>query len=107
MAPDSIHKPPRPLVRAKSESSWLSAVLLFPVLSLFGELLIDKTHHRPLGAATFASVALLGWFCAEVFTRRALYPGNALRAKARKWSWRVGLTLCALLLVRALVVQGG
>lgn len=88
------------------ESSWLSAVLLLPALTLFGEILIAKTHHRPLAAATFASIAVVTWFCMEVFTRRALHPGVQQRALARKWAWRLGLGVDAALFLWAFLEAG-
>jgi hypothetical protein len=51
--------------RTAPNSSWrdrcLAAALLTLPLSLFGEILVRRTHHRPLGAATFASVTIVSF----------------------------------------------
>lgn len=53
----------QPLTAPGPSSAWrercLAALLATLPLSLFGELLLRRTHHRPLGAATFASAAVL------------------------------------------------
>ena len=58
----------------------LAAVLLTLPLSLFGEILVRRTHHRPLGAATFASVTIVGFLLVWPLT-------GALR---QRWTPRVG-----------------
>lgn len=58
-------------------ASWLAAILVAAPLALFAELLIEKTHHRPLGAVTFASFALVAWFFAEFVSRRILFAGTS------------------------------
>lgn len=85
-------------------ASWLPAVLLVAPLALFGEALISSTHHRPLGAATFASVALLCWAVAEVFCRRALNPNlSGRRAFARRVVWMVSGASALFVIIRALL----
>ena len=84
-------------------ASWLSAALILAPLSLFGEWLIMHTHHRPLGAATFSSAAVLLWGLSEVVSRRLLNPQVcAKRARARSMVWAICLLLNGGLLVRAL-----
>lgn len=71
-----------------ARASWLSAMMLFAPLSLLAELLISRTHHRPLGAAVFATVAVTAWILAEVMSRRSLDPGACrVRARNRKIAW--------------------
>lgn len=83
--------------------SWLSAMLLVAPLSLLGELLIAHTNHRPLGAATFATIATVLWAFAEIVSRRVLSAEvSARRAYARKAVWIVSLCACVLVLIRAL-----
>lgn len=60
--------------RPKRGASWLAAIMAAAPLALFGELLIQRTHHRPLGAVTFATFALLAWLVAEFVSRRILCP---------------------------------
>ncbi len=83
--------------------SWLSAMLLVAPLSIFGEILLLKTHHRPLGAATFATVATLMWAASEIVSRRVLSPdASPRRAAARKWAWWISLSASCLVLLRSL-----
>lgn len=83
--------------------SWLSAILLVAPLSVLGELLIAHTNHRPLGAATFATIAAVLWAFAEILSRRVLSPEiSARRVRARKAVWIVSLCACTLVLIRAL-----
>lgn len=82
-------------------ASWLSAMMLFAPLSLLAEFLVTRTHHRPLGAATFASVALLLWIFAEVTSRRHLDPAvGSASARSRKIAWGICGAMNALVLVR-------
>lgn len=81
----------------------LAAILIGP-LSLLGELLIARTHHRPLGAATFATVALLLWVGAELVSRRLLDDQvPARRVQVRKWMWGFGLLSLSLVAFRVLL----
>ncbi len=85
-------------------ASWLSAVLLLAPLALFGELLITKTHHRPLGAATFATAALVSWAVTEQLCRRVLDPEvSQSRARVRRGVWVVSGVTAVAVLVRALL----
>ena len=94
------HGPSVPRSTQGSSASWLSAALLFGPLALFAEALILKTHHRPLGAATFAVIAVGLWVLAEIVTRRFLDPTVcARRATARKAAWVLsGIFSCGVLL---------
>jgi len=87
---------------ALGRPSWLSAALLFAPLSLLGEVILARTNHRPLGAVTFATVALLAWPFAELVTRR-LFDAEVNGARARKWMWGVSCTLAAIVVGRALI----
>jgi hypothetical protein len=94
--------------------SWLSAALALPPLSLVGEVLIEKTHHRPLGAATFATIAMVTWVFIELFNRRGLGlaptsddrgadPSVGLtRPRVRRWLWGLCLLANSLVFARAL-----
>jgi len=62
--------------------------MLFAPLSLVAEILISRTHHRPLGAAVFATLAVVAWIFAEVTSRRSLDSGVCpVRARNRKIAW--------------------
>jgi hypothetical protein len=50
-----------------------------PVLFVLGRLIEQKTHHRPLGAATFAVLALIVVLGAAIVTGRALSLASARR----------------------------
>jgi hypothetical protein len=85
-------------------ASWLSAVILVGPLALFAELLIRRTHHRPLAAATFASFALVAWVIAELLSRRVLDAEISVgRRRARSVAWWLGSTCSLLIIVRAFV----
>lgn len=81
----------------KPHPRWLGAALLLLPLSLLGELLIARTHHRPLGAATFATAAVLLWVGMEFVSRRM-----------QRWMWALGLSSVAVVAFRVLlhVVKG-
>ncbi|MCH2108337.1 MAG: hypothetical protein MK135_03340 [Polyangiaceae bacterium] len=83
-------------------ASWLAAVTLFAPLSLFAEVLIRKTHHRPLGAMTFALVAVLSWVGAELLSRRGASVVSPARARFRSLLWLIGGATSLLVLFRAL-----
>jgi hypothetical protein len=90
--------------RSSAHASWLSAVMLIAPLSLLGELLIAKTHHRPLGAATFATIAIVLWAFVEFVSRRLLDAEIcSRRARARRWMWVASISWGALVVFRALV----
>lgn len=81
--------------------SWLVVVLLFGPASLVAEALIERTHHRPLGAATFASLLILLWVMVEIFTKHQLGTTlSAGRSRARKYAWVVGGLLSVIVLCR-------
>ncbi len=87
-----------------ARASWLSAMMLFAPLALIAELLIARTHHRPLGAAVFATAAILLWIFAEVTSRRLLDASAcSVRAKNRKWMWVLSSTLTAVVLFRGIL----
>lgn len=93
---ESSHTPPRGAVPLSA--SWLSAMMLFGPLSILAELLITRTHHRPLGAATFASAAVLLWILAEISSRRLSDP--SCPAKSRKVAWGLSSALATAVLIR-------
>lgn len=75
--------------------------MLFGPLSILAEILIARTHHRPLGAATFASVAILLWIFAETTSRRLLDPTFCtVRARNRKVVWGISSVLTSVVLIR-------
>lgn len=83
--------------------SWLSAMMLVAPLSLFGEVLFVSTNHRPLGAATFATVAVSLWAASEIVSRRVLNSeASPRRATARKWAWGLSLSATFGVLLRGL-----
>jgi hypothetical protein len=96
---------------AGSSSAWraryVAALLAALPLALFGELLVRRTHHRPLGAATFASAAVLGlaltwWFTSHLSGRVSADRSPALvgRSVGRPVSRLVeGLAAVGLLVV--------
>lgn len=85
-------------------ASWLSASLILPPLAILGELLIERTHHRPLGAATFATIAVILWMLAEIVSRRLLNGElSPSRGHARRIAWGVSLSLNTVILLRSLV----
>lgn len=87
--------------RLSGHASWLSAMLLFAPLSLFGEFLITRTHHRPLGAATWASAAILLWIFAEVTSRLHLDgTSGGAQARNRKIAWGLCGVVNSVVLVR-------
>jgi len=78
--------------------------MLFAPLALFGELLIAKTHHRPLGAAVFAVASVVAWGGAEVISRRALNPSfSTTRARARQVVWALSILFAIGVCARALL----
>ena len=88
----------------RARANWLSAVLLFWPLALLAEVLIRYTHHRPLGAATFATLAVLLWILAEVTSRRLLDPKVcARRAQGRKVVWVMSGALSLIVFIRGFV----
>ncbi|MCC6216399.1 MAG: hypothetical protein IT376_16175 [Polyangiaceae bacterium] len=76
---------------APLEGAWLTAA----PLGVFGALLAAKTHHRPLGAATFALVgaAVVGaavWLCARLHAgdgvgRAGVWAARAIGAAGAVW----------------------
>lgn len=87
-----------------ARASWLSAVMLIAPLSLLGELIITHTNHRPLGAATFATIAIVLWAFVEFVSRRLLDSTVcSRRARARNWMWGVSIAMGSLVVFRALV----
>lgn len=73
-------------VRALHErATWLTVFLLLGPLSIFGELLARHTHLRPLGAVTFAFVAVVLFQVTHWTLRRAvvLRGGNHPEIRAR------------------------
>jgi len=101
------------------KSSGLSFLLALSPLAWLGELLIERTHHRPLAAVTYAALAVLTWVVAELLVRQGLsdeasFPsvGNGSgstrrpRARLRAASWLVAGVLSSVTIARALLMQG-
>lgn len=93
-------------VRDEMRVSLLGAVLLFGPLTLLGQWLIQHTHHRPLGAATFASCTILAWMAVEVVTR-ILFSGRRLRPaevqRTKRWLVGIGLLTSLFVFARAFI----
>ncbi len=68
----------------------LSLLLAFGPLSLLAERLVGSTHHRPLGAVTFASFALVLWVILELYVRHGLSAENSLATLAARERPRAG-----------------
>jgi hypothetical protein len=67
----------------------LAALLLILPLALFGEVLVRRTHHRPLGAATYASVTVLAFLLCWMLVARL--PGaSSPAAIGRRLTWALG-----------------
>lgn len=64
-----------PLEQSRTTDFLLGLCLLGP-LSILGEVIILKTHHRPLGAATYASFALLSWIGFGLLVRTLTVASN-------------------------------
>lgn len=78
-----------------------SGLLVFGPLSLFGELLLSRTHHRPLAAVTFSLVALAFWGMSEM-SLRAYFPPT----RDGRWSPKKrNLLLCVAFLDAVLVAR--
>jgi hypothetical protein len=79
-------------------------------LSLFGEVLEQSTHHRPLGAATFAvlGLALVLGFVGAVFRLFKVVERRSLAVRRASFALLVGLGLAGVtvVLVRALGAPG-
>jgi hypothetical protein len=74
-----------------------------PVLSVLGRLIEQKTHHRPLGAATFAVLALIIVLGASIVLGRALSLASSRRPAGIALGLAGGLTV----LVAAQAFTGG
>jgi len=59
----------------------LAALLLFLPLALFAEVLVQRTHHRPLGAATYSSVAVLAFLVCSGVVAWLLAASPAFRLR--------------------------
>ena len=86
--------------------SLLGSVVLLAPLTILGEWLIAHTHHRPLGAATFASATIVLWVAFEVgsrllFARRRERPDQVRRMKNAILS--VALVCCVAVFARVLL----
>lgn len=83
------------------------AIASGPVMVL-GRVIKTATHHRPLGAMTYAVVACLvvlgSWVLAWRLDQAAQEPGGSLRKRGARWA-QVGLVGVSLLL--ALLAMGG
>jgi hypothetical protein len=87
---------------------WLAALLAFAPLALLAELLLRRTHHRPLGAVTFAVASLVLWLGLTLLERRVLAPSAEPRpsvgvSRARAVLAWLGAASAALVVLRALV----
>jgi hypothetical protein len=67
----------------------LAALLLTLPLSLFGEVLVRQTHHRPLGAATYSSVVVIAFLLCWAAVAR-LRPRTLARTTAARAAWALG-----------------
>jgi len=79
---------------------------LFGPATLLGQQLIEKTHHRPLGAATFASLVVLMWVLFEGLTRVLFFHRGKSQKVARRAEHRLlvlGLGMSAASLVPVLL----
>lgn len=76
----------RPLPR-RTPAVLLGLGFAFGPLALFGTLLVQRTHHRPLGAATYAvvaaAIALLAWAVAN----QALVSIHSAFKNRRAFGW--------------------
>lgn len=87
-------------------------VVAFGPLALFGEVLARATHHRPLGAATFAVLGLAALVLAVAYAARLVAAAQAPGAwgVVARWALRVGLAAGVLLglfvILRGLVEAG-
>jgi len=85
-----------------ARASWLSAAVLVAPLAVVAEVLIRKTHHRPLGAATFATGAVILWLFTEAVSAWVLDGRiSKLRARVRRWLWVGGAASAGLVFARA------
>jgi len=86
--------------------NWALGACLFGPAALLGQQLIDKTHHRPLGAATFASLVVVMWVLFEALTRVLFFRRDQSRAsqqRAQRGLIVLGLAMSAATLVPLLV----
>ncbi len=86
--------------------SLLGPLSILAPLALLGEWLIAHTHHRPLGAATFATFAVLVWMAFEL-TSRILFSAAKQRPeevhKTKRVLSSMALLACAFVFARALL----
>lgn len=68
----------------------VGALLLALPLALVGEGLVTRTHHRPLGAATFASVALIALLVTALVPARLRAATAPAAAHAERALWALG-----------------
>lgn len=80
----------------------VGALLLSLPLGLLGEGLVTRTHHRPLGAATFASLALLALLAVAFVPARLRAASAPLAGHAERALWALGALSLLLAAVRAL-----
>jgi TRAP-type uncharacterized transport system fused permease subunit len=64
----------------------LAALLLFLPLVLFAEVLLQRTHHRPLGAATYSSVAVIAFLLCSAAIAQLSTP----RPARLRLAWALG-----------------
>jgi len=69
--------------------------LLFFPLALFAEVLVVRTHHRPLGAATYSSVVVIAFLLcsaaiAQLSTPRPTGPRFRLHLVRAQLAWALG-----------------
>lgn len=79
----------------------LAALMLTLPLGLLAEVLVLRTHHRPLGAATLASVAVIAFVLGSllVFRVRTRWASGSVRSAGLLWA--LGVASLAGTLVRA------
>jgi heme A synthase len=86
--------------------NWALGACLFGPATLLGQQLIDKTHHRPLGAATFASLVVLMWLLFEGLTRVSIFRRDKSKEttrRAERWLLVLGVGTSAVVLLPLVV----
>jgi len=95
-----------PDLPTRSAPCLLIALVLFGPVAWLAELLIEKTHHRPLGAATFASCAVLLWVVCALITNLVAQERELRPKKAQNVEYVLsgsGLLASGIMLVRTLL----
>jgi hypothetical protein len=97
---------------ARSTLSGLSRILALGVgiallpLTLAGRVLKSTTHHRPLGGATFAVVAVCVLLAGCALSARVLSWASTARSADSRWAARATLGFCVALAIFAVIATG-